>query len=117
MKTGSQYKVFFIQGKDSSTGQDVLMMTRVSIPTPPVTRTDDRVPLSCRRQPLWLEDEGDSGLSKNLEARFTIPGLPPIYLLAVHLVARPTDPERCAQREAQATRDARSHSLARRRHL
>jgi hypothetical protein len=101
MKTGSQYKVFFVQGKDSSTGQDVLMMTRID-PDGPVTRTDNRAHYPVAGTKCGWKDEGDSGLSKNLEARFTVPGLPPIYFLAVHLVARPTDPERCAQREAQA---------------
>ena len=43
-----------------------------------------------------------TGVSKHMFARFVWPGLPPLLLVAAHLLARPTEPDRCARREAQA---------------
>jgi endonuclease/exonuclease/phosphatase family metal-dependent hydrolase len=116
MKTGADYKVFFVQGKDSSTGQDVLLLSRVD-PQDPVYRTDARASYPVAGSQCGWSTPGDTSISKNLFARFVVSGFPPFLLVGLHLVARPTDPERCAQREAQATlaRDAVKAELAKNR--
>ena len=58
-------------------------------------------------EPLWREDRrGTSGdvqksASKNLIAKFTVGG-ERIALIGLHLLSRPTDPERIHDRQAQA---------------
>lgn len=41
MRNGAQYRVFFTQGGDSVTGQDVILLSRVD-PVARVARTDER---------------------------------------------------------------------------
>jgi exonuclease III len=87
---GRGYKAHFAQGKDTQTGQDMALLTRID-PSEPI-KYDGR--------------KGSSGgtnksVSKNYTARIQV-GDKKIALIGVHLLARPGDQSRRFQREAQA---------------
>ena len=114
----------FLLGTDTSTGQNVALLTRID-PSQPLARSEERVQFpvqgsSCgyqrrkgRKPKAKLET---SGVSKHFTARFSlanpwcnrsssscaVPSLD-ISVVAAHLVSKPVDPRACAQREAQAT--------------
>ncbi len=85
------YRVYFVEGTDTFTGQDVALLSR--LPVDEVGRTDEQVPVEGERR--W------QGVSKNLYARLTLGGIP-TTLIGLHLYARPHDVTRKARREAQA---------------
>lgn len=88
---GRSYKVFFVQGKDSATGQDVALLTRVDPEGGAVAR-DERLGQSGTVQ---------KGVSKHYFG--TIPvGDTRIFILGLHFLARPLDDTRRLEREAQA---------------
>lgn len=85
------YRPYFVQGTDRFTGQDVGILARV--PVEAVGRTDERAPVGTTRQTY--------GVSKNIWARVDLDGVP-ATIIGVHFLARPDDPTRKPQREAQA---------------
>ncbi len=88
---GLGYTTYLVPGRDTFTGQDVGLLSR--IPVDEVGRTDERAPVGTTRQ--------DYGVSKNLWARLDLGGIP-TTLIGVHFLARPDDVERKPRREAQA---------------
>ena len=89
--SGLGYTATLVDGRDTFTGQDVGLLSRV--PVEAAGRTDVRVPVGA----------GDEtyGVSKNLWARMTLAGRP-VTLVGVHFLARPDDVSRRDRREAQA---------------
>lgn len=85
------YTATLVDGRDTFTGQDVGLLSR--IPVEAAGRTDERVPVGLTDQTY--------GVSKNIWARLTIDGQP-VTLVGVHFLARPDDLERRDRREAQA---------------
>ncbi len=85
------YRVYFVQGNDRFTGQDVALLSR--LPIDEVGRTDERVRVAGERRM--------QGVSKNMYARLMLGGVP-TTLIGLHFYARPTDPTRKERREAQA---------------
>ena len=87
---GMGYKAYLKNGRDTFTGQDVGILTRID-----------------PDEPLWREDRpGESGYSrkapsKNYIAKFTISG-EQIAIIGVHFYSRPTDRRRLHDRQAQA---------------
>jgi exonuclease III len=94
------YNPYIIKGKDTSTGQNAGMLTRLG---PSVMyRTEERVQYPVLGSTCGYKGEpGDSGVSKHYISEFLVSGLN-IAMVGAHLVAFPTDSARCAQREAQA---------------
>ena len=95
------YTAFLIQGKDTATHQNVGILTKID-PVLPLNRSEERVeypvPYStCNYQGT----SGTTGVSKHLIAEFSIHNRT-IAIIGAHLLAYPTDPMRCAEREAQA---------------
>lgn len=88
---GMGYRAYLVDGRDSFTGQDVGLLSR--IPVDEVGRTDERLTVPGTRQPY--------GVSKNLWARLDLGGVP-TTLIGVHFLARPDDVSRKPQRETQA---------------
>ena len=84
------YRAYLVNGRDTYTGQDVGLLTRID--------PDEK---------LWREDrKGTSGrvqksASKNYTAKITV-GDERIALIGVHFLSRPTDPRRLDNRQAQA---------------
>jgi exonuclease III len=95
----NEYSPYIIKGKDSSTGQNVGMLTHIK----PLSmyRTEERVSYPVPGSKCGYTGEpGDSGVSKHYISEFLIESLN-VVMVGAHLVAFPTDSSRCAQREAQ----------------
>ena len=88
---GMGYTAVLVDGRDTFTGQDVGLLTR--LPVEASGRTDARAPVGVSDQ-LY-------GVSKNLWVRLNLGGTP-VTIVGVHFLARPDDPERRPRREAQA---------------
>lgn len=88
---GRGYKPYFVQGKDTFTGQDVALLSRID-PDGGALERDDRRAGTGR---------DSSGVSKNYIANLTVGDIP-LSLIGLHLLAVPTDPARRGRREAQA---------------
>jgi exonuclease III len=95
------YKPYLKQGTDSSTGQNVGMITRVD-PLVNLYRSEERAsyPISGSKCG-YTGAAGTSGVSKHYITEFNLGGLN-TALIGAHLLAIPTEPTRCAEREAQA---------------
>lgn len=85
------YTAYLVDGRDSFTGQDVGLLSR--LPVSEVGRTDERARVGTTRQ--------DYGVSKNFWARLDLGGVP-TTLIGLHFLARPDDLDRKPRREAQA---------------
>lgn len=85
------YRAYLVPGTDFFTGQNVGIIARV--PVEAVGRTNERAPVGTTRQTY--------GVSKNVWARVDLDGVP-TTIIGIHLLARPDDPSRKPQREAQA---------------
>ncbi len=70
-----------------------------------LNRTTQTVTYPLPGSACGWDDQGENkhaGVSKHYYTAFEINGMK-IALLGIHLLARPTEPDRCAEREAQAT--------------
>ena len=85
------YTAHLVDGRDTFTGQDVGLLSR--LPVEAVGRTDEQLEVGVSGR-LY-------GVSKNLWARVRI-GETPVTLIGVHFLARPLDAERQPRRETQA---------------
>lgn len=96
------YQPYMIKGTDTATGQNVGLITLVD-PIVSLTRSSNRqnfpIPGSgCK----YTGNEGTSAVSKHYSTQFYVNGQR-LAMVGAHLVAFPTDPSRCVQREAQAS--------------
>jgi len=89
---GMGYTAVLVNGRDTFTGQDVGMLTR--LPVEASGRTDERVTVGV--------SDDLYGVSKNLWARMTLPDGTPVTVIGVHFLAQPDNPERRDRRDAQA---------------
>ena len=96
------YNTYLKKGTDTSTGQNVGMLTRVD-PLVNLYRTELKYsyPISGSKCG-YTGSGGSSGVSKHYITEFKLNGYN-IAFIATHLLAIPTDSTRCAQREAQAS--------------
>eukprot|EP01038_Epipyxis_sp_PR26KG_P015822 gene15822-21431_t len=95
------YKPYMIQGKDSSTGEDVGMLTKVD-PLQDLYRTENRVSYPVPSTTCKSSYTGTYGVSKHYITTLTVNNMN-IALIAMHLLAFPDDVNRCVEREAQAS--------------
>jgi len=98
----SSYNAYLKKGTDTATGQNVGMLTRVdplvNLYRSELTYQYPIVGSKCG----YNGTNGYSGVSKHYITEFQFNGYK-IALIAAHLLANPTDPTRCAEREAQAS--------------
>ena len=96
------YQTYLKKGTDTGTGQNVGMLTKID-PLVSLYRTENRYsyPIEGSKCGYQPSNSLDSGVSKHYITEFEFAGLP-VAFIAAHLIAIPTDPARCAQREAQA---------------
>lgn len=100
---GSEYKPYLIRGADTSTNQNVGILTKVD-PAVNLFRTEERYSYPIAgSQCGYTGVEKTSGVSKHYITEFKIGSDLNIAMIGAHLVAIPTDYLRCAQREAQAS--------------
>jgi exonuclease III len=100
-KLDNTYKSYLKKGTDTSTGQNVGMLTRID-PLVNLYRSEEKVayPISGSKCGTTTAT-GNSGVSKHYITEFNFGGLN-VAMIGAHLLAIPTDPSRCVQREAQA---------------
>jgi len=101
-KLDGSYVPYLKKGTDSSTGQNVGMLTRVD-PLINLYRTELKYNYPLPGSKCGYSGSvGSSGVSKHYITEFKFNGYN-VAFIAAHLLAIPTDPTRCAQREAQAS--------------
>lgn len=103
MRNGEQYKIFFVLGTDTATGQNVVLLSRVDPQALP-QRSDERAayPVAASKCGYVSRQSSSSGVSKHLFVDFRVANFPAFVLVGAHLIAGTNDASRCAQREAQA---------------
>ena len=95
------YKPYLKFGSDSSTGQNVGLLTRID-PFVSLYRSEERINYPITGTKCGnTSSTGTTGVSKHYITEFYL-GNMNIAFIGTHLLAIPTDPSRCVQREAQA---------------
>ena len=98
----STYNPYLKNGSDTSTGQNVGMLTRID-PLKDLTRSDLKYTYPIINSTCgYTGKPGTSGVSKHFITEFNLNNMN-VAFISAHLLAIPTDPARCAQREAQAS--------------
>ena len=103
-RTNQAYNPYLIKGTDSSTGQNVGMMTLID-PYTNLYRTETKYSYPIPNSKCGYTGTGSTGVSKHYITKFLFPTNNSNYnvvMIGAHLLAMPTDPERCVKREAQA---------------
>jgi endonuclease/exonuclease/phosphatase family metal-dependent hydrolase len=97
------YKEYLVTGRDTATGQNVGFLTKVDF-IENLQRTENRVeyPVAGNRC-NYTGGSSTSGVSKHAFSYINPQNFGRILLVTHHFLAFPTTPDRCAQREAQAT--------------
>ena len=97
----TDYKPYLKKGTDSATGQNVGMMTRID-PNVNIFRTEEKINYPINSSSCgYTGVPALTGVSKHYFTEFKFYGRDVLFVGA-HLIAFPTDPARCAQREAQS---------------
>lgn len=96
------YTPYLIAGTDTATGQNVGLLSRIA-PRIPLYRTEEKYeyPIADSRCG-YNGTPSNTGVSKHYITEFDLWDTR-VAVISAHLIAIPTDPARCAQREAQAT--------------
>ena len=101
-KLDDSYLPYLKKGTDSSTGQNVGMLTRVD-PLKSLYRSELKYNYPINGSKCgYIGTGGSSGVSKHYITEYEFGGMN-VAFISAHLLAIPTDPARCAQREAQAS--------------
>jgi hypothetical protein len=100
-KLDSTYTPYLKKGTDTSTGQNVGMLTRID-PVVSLYRSEEKVsyPISGTKCGNTTAS-GTTGVSKHYITEFKL-GSINVAMIGAHLLAIPTEPSRCVQREGQA---------------
>jgi exonuclease III len=102
LNSSVSYMPYLIKGTDTSTGQNVGMITRID-PIVSLYRDESRYNYPVNGSMCGYDGEpSSSGVSKHYITEFNINNIS-IAFIAAHLIAIPTDLPRCAHREAQAS--------------
>ena len=98
----NSYTPYLIFGTDTSTGQNVGLLSKIT-PIANLQRTagTHTYPIAGS-QCGYTGSPGSTGVSKNYYTTYKL-GSMNVHLIGTHLLAYPTDPSRCASREAQAS--------------
>ena len=95
------YNVYLKKGTDTGTGQNVGLVTKVD-PLVSLYRTEEKVAYPILGTKCGQTSaQGTQGVSKHYITEYRL-GSMDIALIGAHLLAIPTEPSRCVQREAQA---------------
>lgn len=96
------YKAYFKQGGDSSTGQNVGMITKMD-PIVNLYRYNDKRSYPMLQSHCGFNGaSGQIGVSKHYITEFALNNNCKVAFIAAHLLAFPRKPKKCAKREAQA---------------
>ncbi len=99
----NDYNVYLKKGTDTGTGQNVGLITKLD-PYVSLYRSELKYQYPIKNSMCgYTGTPSSTGVSKHYITEYKIEGIEsPIAFIAAHLIAIPTDPARCAQREAQA---------------
>lgn len=99
---GTSYYPYLKKGTDTATGQNVGILTKVD-PIVSLYRSEEKIayPISGTKCGSTTAS-GSSGVSKHYITEFNLNNGLKLAMIGAHLLAIPTDPARCVQREAQA---------------
>jgi exonuclease III len=101
-KLDGTYVSYLKKGTDTSTGQNVGMLTRID-PVKSLYRTELKYNYPIQGSTCgYTGSDSSSGVSKHFITEFRFNELD-VAFISAHLIAIPTDSSRCAQREAQAS--------------
>jgi exonuclease III len=103
-RTNPSFSPYLIKGTDTATGQNVGMMTLID-PYVNLYRTEVKYEYPIPNSNCDYTGSGSTGVSKHYITKFNfdIDGQNlNTVMISAHLLAYPTDTERCAKREAQA---------------
>ena len=89
------------KGTDTSTGQNVGILTKID-PKVSLYRTEQKIDYPIQDSKCGYTGTGTTGVSKHYITEYYLNNMN-IALISAHLIAIPTDPIRCSQREGQAT--------------
>ena len=97
----SSYISYLKKGTDTGTGQNVGMLTKID-PLVNLYRSEEKVEYPIiNSQCGETSKTGNTGVSKHYITEFKIASMD-VAMIGIHLLAIPTEPSRCVQREAQA---------------
>jgi exonuclease III len=97
----TSYIPYLKKGTDSATGQNVGMITRVD-PAISLYRTEEKQSYPIEGTKCGNTSvTGSTGVSKHYITEYILDGMN-IAFIGAHLLAIPTDPSRCVEREAQS---------------
>lgn len=97
----NSYNPYLVKGTDTGTGQNVGMLTRLN-PMVNLYRSDMRYNYPIYESKCnYTGVSSSTGVSKHYITEFMFQNIP-VVMISAHLIAIPTDPSRCAQREGQA---------------
>jgi endonuclease/exonuclease/phosphatase family metal-dependent hydrolase len=96
------YLPYLKKGTDTGTGQNVGMISRID-PSTNLYRNEMKMnyPIENSKCGYYPSTPESTGVSKHYITEFVV-GSTHIALISAHLIAIPTEPSRCSQREAQA---------------
>jgi exonuclease III len=98
-----EYTPYLIPGTDTATGQNVGLLSRIA-PLVPLYRSEEKYEYPIAgSQCGYTGAPSKTGVSKHYITEFLLWDEIHVAIISAHLIAIPTDPYRCAQREAQAT--------------
>jgi hypothetical protein len=98
---GNIYTPYLLFGTDTSTGQNVGVLTKYS-PTVSLQRSSATHTYPVAGSHCNYTGSGSSGVSKHYYTTYQFNDMT-IHFVGAHLLAIPTEPSRCASREAQAS--------------
>jgi exonuclease III len=96
----NSYNPYLLKGTDTSTGQNVGMLTRVD-PIRNLYRSEMKYNYPIAGSKCGYTDTGSTGVSKHYITEFNFNNID-VAFISAHLIAIPTEASRCAQREGQA---------------
>jgi hypothetical protein len=97
----NKYNFYLKKGTDTGTGQNVGMLTKIN-PLINLYRNDEYYNYPLKNTNCGnTTASGSTGVSKHYITEFKFNDIN-IVLIGIHLLAMPTDPSRCVQREGQA---------------
>jgi exonuclease III len=100
-RTTTDYVPYLVKGTDSATGQNVGILTKID-PIINLYRTEDRIEYPIPNSTCnYNGTTGTYGVSKHYITEMKINNIN-IALIGAHLLAFPTDKQRCVEREAQS---------------
>lgn len=99
-KISPQMKYYMIEGADTSTGQNVGILTKVD-PMSNLIRSNETYAYPIFDSQCGYDGTGTTGVSKHYITTFKLYDLN-VALISLHLIAYPDKTDRCAKREAQA---------------